>query len=615
MTMSHLPRVRDLLSICRRLAAVLAIATLPAVALAAPSDLVVGPSSGTDAKFRFLYDPVASWPASVFWHYNPSGAPSHFSDASVVSSAMSLALSKWRAACNIDVAYGGTTGIAPESTVFDGENGAMPDEVNVLAWRPTPSGISGYTVGWPGPAVDGMPSIIDADVVIDPSKIPGVSQLERLLLHELGHVLGVNHSQFDSTLMSGPPYSSYNVLGDLTTDDVRACRCLYGPPPGVSAGLLCSMPPLIDFGAITAGASSQRSIQLANNGNASLTIAGVSTGAEYQATGCSPGTTLLPGVTCNMQVTFAPTFAGDHGSFVAIAVGEPEPYRIKLIGSASGGTASPFSANFSKVDFGTWPIGTPATTQRVTFKNISGAAVTVGSMLFEGAQPDEFIRSGQCKQGLTLAAGGTCTTDVGFTASAAGERTAQLVIAANDGRRSSLAVKGSGASTQGTPEPVTAQPVTVVEFYRSVSDHYFITIGTDEILALDTGLFQGWARTGLTFKAHAVSQSGYSPICRFYLPPPEDSHFYSASPQECATVQAQHPTFILESTAVMHLALPNPLSGVCPGSTIPIYRTWNRRPDTNHRYTTDIAVRDAMVALGHIAEGSGPNAVTFCAPQ
>ena len=47
----------------------------------------------------------------------------------------------------------------------------------------------------------------------------------------------------------------------------------------------------------------------------------------------------------------------------------------------------------------------------------------------------------------------------------------------------------------------------------------------------------------------------------------------------------------------------------------PVYRVWNRRPDTNHRYTTDPAVRDAMVAAGGVAEGYGPDAVAMCAPR
>ena len=579
----------------------------------APSDFVLTPKAG-ETKFRFSFDPIAAWPSTLFWNYNPAGAPPQFADPSIVASAMQSAIGKWRTACNIDAAYAGVTAVDPENSVLDQENGPQPDQVNVLGWRPTPAGISGYTVGYSAWVPEGIPPIIDADVVIDPTKLPAFDQLERLLVHEFGHVLGVNHSQFDATLMSGPPYSNYNALSTLTPDDVRGCRCLYGPPPGVSTGLLCSIPPVVDFAQLTVGASAQRSIQLANNGNASISIGSVTAGAAYTVSGCGTGTTLSPGASCTMQVAFHPATAGDFGSQITIAVNEPEPYRIKLVGTASGGAASAFTTDLTQIDFGFWAIGTPSTTQRVRFRNATGAPVTIGSLLFEGPQANEFVRSGQCKPNLSIAPNDQCSIDVGFTASAAGLRSAQLVVVANDGRRSSIAVKGTGQSSPGTPEPGTAQPVTVVEFYRAASDHYFMSIAADEIAALDSGLFVGWTRTALTFKAYAVSQPGYSPICRFYLPPAADSHFYSASPAECATVQSDNPTFQLESTAVMHLAVPNPLSGACPAGTQPVYRTWNRRPDTNHRYTTDIAVRNAMLALGHAAEGSGPDYVTFCAP-
>ena len=50
--------------------------------------------------------------------------------------------------------------------------------------------------------------------------------------------------------------------------------------------------------------------------------------------------------------------------------------------------------------------------------------------------------------------------------------------------------------------------------------------------------------------------------------------------------------------------------------TIPIYRAWNNRIDSNHRYTTDAAVQQAMIAKGYIAEGYGPGAmpVAMCSP-
>ena len=613
----------SLLARYRGYACGLALALAAAAAQAQPAaqqhDLAVAPrpgATGDDAKFRFLFEPVAAWPATMFWSYNPAGAPAQFADPSVVAAAMQQAIARWSAACKVPAAYAGLTGTPPENTVSDGADGSMPDGVNVLGWKATPAGISGYTVAFPGYVDGGVMPIVDADVVLDPAKLPGVDQLSRLLVHEFGHAIGVSHSQFDGTLMSGPPYSEYNILDALTDDDVRACRCLYGPPNGLSKGLLCTIPPIVDFGSVVAGSSSQRTIQVANNGNAAITIGSVSAlPGAYQTVGCGAGTTLLPSVACSMTVTFAPSAAGDFGGTVSLFVGEATPYRIRLAGSATGGASSPLSPSPAAVDFGTVPLATASATQRVKFKNSGASSITISSLDFEGAQANEFARSGQCKPGLAVAAGGTCTADVGFTPSATGARSAQFVVVATNGGKTSVTVRGDGGAAVGTPEPGIAAAVPVIEYYRAVSDHYFITIAGDEIAALDTGLFPGWARTGLPLKAHASSQPGYSPICRFYLPPPADSHFYSASPAECAAVASQNPSFILESTAVMHLAVPNPISGVCPAGTIPIYRAWNHRPDTNHRYTTDIAVRDAMVAKGYIAEGSGPNAVTFCSPQ
>lgn len=601
-----------------------ALALLPAAPVAhaqvdAPHDVTVAPPPGTagaDAKFRFLFDPVAAWPQTMFWNYNSTGAPAAFANASTVANAMQQAISTWASVCNIQAAYGGPTTTNPEATVMEAENGAQPDRVNVLAWRPTPSGIAGYTVAHPGFTEGGVWPIIDADVMIDPNKVTTLEFLQRLLLHEFGHALGVNHSQFDGTLMSGPPYSVYNSMSSLTQDDIRGCRCLYGAPPGVTGGLLCSTPPVLEFGTVGAGATAQQSFQISNTGNAPTSIASVTTSSPaWQVSGCGAGTTLQQSVSCSMTVTFAPTSAGDQSGFVSIDVGEATPYRIKLVGASSGGAGGvPLSPDTDQVDFGQVPVATSAATRRIRFANPGPSSVTISTMQFQGAQATEFVRSGVCRIGLVMTANSQCTVDIGFTPSASGKRSAQFVITASDGRAVSLPVSGSGLTTVPTPEPTLATPVTVLEYYHQATDHYFVTIAADEIAALDTGLFPGWVRTGLSYKAYAVSQPGYSPICRFWLPAPANSHFYSASPAECAVVQQMIPNAVLESTAVMHLALPNPISGACAGGTKPVYRVWNHRPDTNHRYTTDINVRNQMVAKGFVAEGSGPDAVALCAP-
>jgi hypothetical protein len=104
-------------------------------------------------------------------------------------------------------------------------------------------------------------------------------------------------------------------------------------------------------------------------------------------------------------------------------------------------------------------------------------------------------------------------------------------------------------------------------------------------------------------------------VCRYYIPPAQgNSHFFSASPAECAQVMQGFPTFELETPNAMYMILPDPDTGACPAGTVPVYRVWNDRADTNHRYLTDRALRDEMVADGGIAEGYGPDRVDMCAP-
>ena len=153
--------------------------------------------------------------------------------------------------------------------------------------------------------------------------------------------------------------------------------------------------------------------------------------------------------------------------------------------------------------------------------------------------------------------------------------------------------------------------VPVIEYYAPSLDHYFMAAASQaDVAALDSGAIPGWVRTFQTFRVLAGPMLGTSPVCRFYIPPAYgDSHFFAASAAECVQVQAKYPFFDLETPNAFYVYPPD-ATGACAQGTVALYRFWDNRPDTNHRYTTDPAVRAQMVARGWFPEG-----VVACVPS
>jgi N-acetylneuraminic acid mutarotase len=166
----------------------------------------------------------------------------------------------------------------------------------------------------------------------------------------------------------------------------------------------------------------------------------------------------------------------------------------------------------------------------------------------------------------------------------------------------------------------------VIEYYNPSLDHYFMTASQPDIDALDSARTPGWRRTGFTFQSwisryvDPLRPAGQNPpaglvdVCRIYLPPADgNSHFFSASASECAASLAQHPEYVSETSSAFLATLPDPVTGACPPGQTPVYRLWNGRADSNHRYTTSLDIRNAMLAMGYKAEGYGPDNVSLCA--
>jgi len=159
--------------------------------------------------------------------------------------------------------------------------------------------------------------------------------------------------------------------------------------------------------------------------------------------------------------------------------------------------------------------------------------------------------------------------------------------------------------------PVARQ--TAVEFYNQDRDHYFMSSDPAEIAALDAGSKPGWRRTGKSFAVFVSGKSGGVgvPVCRFYGSPDAglDSHFYTANAAECAALPGLFGgAWKLETANAFEVRMANAQGG-CTAGFIPIRRFWNRRADSNHRFTTDPASAAQMANKGWTEEEA-----SMCSP-
>jgi hypothetical protein len=161
---------------------------------------------------------------------------------------------------------------------------------------------------------------------------------------------------------------------------------------------------------------------------------------------------------------------------------------------------------------------------------------------------------------------------------------------------------------------------TMVEYYHPALDHYFMTLDGFEAALLDDHPEMGWVRTGRTFGSlHPFDIPGTSKGCRFYGDPVigPNSHFYSTQDYECqgllALQQSTPPGVPAWHFEAYTFSATNPVDGQCPPNLSPVYRAFSGPVSSaagpNHRYTTDVALYQAMLAKGFIGEG-----VHFCAP-
>lgn len=404
---------------------------------------------------------------------------------------------------------------------------------------------------------------------------------------------------------------------------VLSCTGLW-TSSATAAPALCTTAATLSFGNRALGSSSSAGVIVSNCGDQPLTFTDVSidaaTGPGYAvATSCATGQVLQPGASCTATVTFAPTQPGQTSGALWLRNSSSESDVVLTFYGrgvdAQSGTAvlafEPLVANFGNVMVGT--VSPPLALQ---IRNDGAAPMTLTAIILNGPQAYDF--DGQldtCYVGAVVTAGASCQLSLHFTPASTGSRVANLVI--DSPQLATLAIlQVFGVGTR----VASAVTVDIVEYHHADFDHYFLTPLANEIALCDAGQAPctGWVRTGRTFKGYA--QAGTPPasvgVCRFFNASfaPRSSHFYALHGLGCEATLTLFPDWTLEASALFGMALPS-TSGACSRGTVPVYRLYNNGMGgaPNHRFSTDLATRAAMIAAGWSPEGWGEG-VAFCAP-
>jgi len=243
--------------------------------------------------------------------------------------------------------------------------------------------------------------------------------------------------------------------GTLTVTDNASNSPQTAALTGVGATSSISVSPTtLTFSAqVLNTTSAGQKVTVTNTGFVNITMNSVAASGSYGETDTCAGTTLTPGQTCTVTVTFTPVVMGTlPGTLTINDAVAGAPQLVALTGT--GELAVSLSANLS---FAATNVGTTAPAQNMTITNNQSTTMTY---TFTTSGDFSAVGNGTSPCNGTLAAKGKCTVAVSFTPTTDGLIKGALTITPT-GAGSPIATGGmTGTGQNGPSEPLTFSPAT-----------------------------------------------------------------------------------------------------------------------------------------------------------
>jgi hypothetical protein len=246
--------------------------------------------------------------------------------------------------------------------------------------------------------------------------------------------------------VSFAPTTTGSQSGSITIADSVGTQTVAVQGLGASVGLSLT-PSYVNFGAQQVGTTSQaQTLVLKNTGTTTLTLASITATSGYAASSqCS--TTLAPGASCLISLSFTPTATGTVAGSVTVTDSTGNVTTMAMLtgqGTLPGITASP-----ALLSFGSVTVNSTSSAQVITVTNNGTAALTISSVAATG----DFAETNNCA-GNSIAAGSSCVISVTMTPTTSGTRTGSIQIVDNADGLHSVALNGIGQQAGVSVSPI-----------------------------------------------------------------------------------------------------------------------------------------------------------------
>jgi len=219
--------------------------------------------------------------------------------------------------------------------------------------------------------------------------------------------------------------------------------------PAPAAALMVSANSF-NFNTVVVGQSATQILRLTNSGSAPLQISSISlSNNEFAFSGPSLPRTVLPAISVDYTLAFAPTTAGNASASLTIASNAPHsPAAISLAGVAEKGVVA-LQVTPTSINFGNENLQSTAT-QNVTLQNTGDVNITINGITASGSG----FGYSDLSPGFSLSPNQKVTFQIWFRPQTSGTALGTVsILSANLASPETVSLTGDGITSTPTPPP------------------------------------------------------------------------------------------------------------------------------------------------------------------